>query len=324
MPDLDLIEQFLSMLASQKGFSTNTLSAYRSDLTQFSGYLGDAHGASSVPVGSWPAVSRDDIMSFVLNLKERGYVQTTVARKLAAIKSFYKFLMSTGKVASNPADEMASLHVDRNLPHTVSTSDVDLLMDRLNAAIESPEVLRDRAMFQLLYATGLRAGEMVALDVSNLDMATGAIVVATGRGKTRQIMINSRLAIEALQDYLKRGRSHLVRAGSSHGPDIGSEDTPSLALFLNHRGQRLTRQGFWLILKAYARSAGLSGITPHILRHSFAAQKLEGGADIRDLQQILGHANVSTTQIYTRIGEAGKAKGQARRGEARRGQRKAG
>jgi integrase/recombinase XerD len=255
-------------------------------------------------------------MSFVLYLQERGNVKTTVARKLAAIKSFFKYLVASGALRENPAEEMASLHVDRHLPQTASTSDVDRLMNSLSSASESPETLRDRAMFQLLYATGLRAGEMVALNVSDLDTTNGVITVATGRGKTRQIVINSRLAMEAVQEYIERGRPHLARAGAN----LAGDQTPSEALFLNHRGQRLTRQGFWLILKAHARSAGLSGITPHILRHSFAAQKLQGGADIRDLQQILGHANVSTTQIYTRIG-GGTGKGKS---PTRRGQRKAG
>ena len=317
MPEHDAIEQFLSTLEAQKGFSGNTLSAYRSDLTQFADYLEEGRGASGQPARDWSAVTRDDIMSFVLHLKERGYVQTTVARKLAAIKSFFKHLVTSGALGANPAEEMASLHVDRHLPHTVPTSDVDRLMKSLSAASDSPETLRDRAMFQLLYATGLRAGEMVALNVQDLDPASGVITVATGRGKTRQIVINSRLAVAAVQEYLSRGRPHLARAGAN----LAGEQVPSGALFLNHRGQRLTRQGFWLILKAHATSAGLSGITPHILRHSFAAQKLRGGADIRDLQQILGHANVSTTQIYTRIEGGGKGKG---KGPARRGHRKAG
>ena len=327
MPDLEPIEQFLSTLASQKGFSNNTLSAYRSDLSQFARYLAQGQGAAVLPVEDWKAVSSNDIMSFVLYLKERGYVQTTVARKLAAIKSFYKYLLAEKVVASNPAEELASLHVDRSLPHTASTSDIDLLMDKMNTAQESPEVLRDRAMFQVLYATGLRAGEMVALSVSDLDLASGTLRVDAGHGKTRQVAIASSAALQALSDYLERGRPAMTRGLPAGTPEQGANlaeevEKASTALFLNHRGQRLTRQGFWLILKAYARSAGLSGITPHTLRHSFAAQKLKGGADIRDLQQILGHANISTTQIYNRIGEG--STGAARRNDNRRGQRKAG
>src|SRR3954470_19920299 len=134
MPDLDKIEQFLTALSAQKGFSGNTLSAYRSDLTQFADYLEEGQGAQRPPVHHWADVRQADIMSFVLYMKERGYVQTTVARKLAAIKSFYKYLVSSGLVSANPADELASLHVDRNLPHTISTSDADRLLNSLNAA----------------------------------------------------------------------------------------------------------------------------------------------------------------------------------------------
>jgi integrase/recombinase XerD len=321
MPDLDQIEQFLSKLQTQKGFSGNTLAAYRNDLTQFAGFLDTGYGPSRPPVQDWVSVTRDNIMSYVLHLRERGYVQTTVARKLAAIKSFYKYLTSTGEVSRSPAEEMASPHIDRALPHTMSASEVDRLMDKLNSAVESPDVLRDRAMFQLLYATGLRAGEMVALNVSDLDLAAGTVATEPERGKSRRIVVNSSLALDALHEYLERGRPTLARAAErGAGPATGVRESQSL--FLNHRGQRLTRQGFWLILKAYARSAGLSDITPHTLRHSFAAHKLKGGADIRDLQQILGHANISTTQIYARIGDGGK--GRTARGDARRGHRKAG
>src|SRR4051794_10470809 len=232
MPDLAPIEQFLSTLSSQKGFSTNTLSAYRSDLSQFSDYLAAGRGASIAPVNDWASVTRDDIMSFVLHLKERGYVQTTVARKLAAIKSFYKYLVAEKKVSANPAEELASLHVDRSLPHTASTSEIDLLMASLNQAAETPEVLRDRAMFQVLYATGLRAGEMVAVSVSDLDRAAGTLEVPGGRGKTRRVAINSRLALQALDAYLERGRPLLARSGT-HGANLAEEEKPSDALFLN-------------------------------------------------------------------------------------------
>lgn len=321
MPDLEKIEQFLSKLQAKEGFSGNTLAAYRNDLTQFAQFLAAGQGAAMQPAGDWSSITRDHIMSFVLYLKERGYVQTTVARKLAAIKSFFKYLASTGVLAHNPAEDMASPHVDRALPHTMSSSEVDRLMSKLNAANESPDVLRDRAMFQLLYASGLRAGEMVALNVDDLDVPGGTVATEPGRGKSRRIVVNSSLALEALQNYLERGRPALARAGE-RGAHLAEGSHDSEALFLNHRGQRLTRQGFWLILKAYARSAGLSEITPHTLRHSFAAHKLKGGTDIRDLQQMLGHANISTTQIYARIGDGGKVP--TGRGDARRGHRKVG
>jgi integrase/recombinase XerD len=171
-------------------------------------------------------------------------------------------------------------------------------------APDTPETLRDRAMMQLLYATGLRVGETVALDMSDVDLEGGA-VVTRGRGKDRRIPIASPDSLKALQDYIERGRGQLARTRGT----TPAGDNDARALFLNHRGQRLTRQGFWLILKRYAKSAGLEEISPHTLRHSFAAQKLRGGTDMRDLQQILGHANISTTQVYARIGQQAEKRG---------------
>jgi integrase/recombinase XerD len=285
MLDREPIEQFLATLQAPKAFSGNTLSAYRNDLTQFADYLSEGSESSLKPVGSWGQVTRDHIISFILYLKERKYATTTVARKQAAIKSFFKYL--------------ASPHVERALPHTINASEVERLLHEMYTAYDTPETLRDRAMMQLLYATGLRVGEMVALDVSDVDLSGGK-VATTGRGKSRKIPFGSGLTLNALADYLDRGRPMLSQM-AEHGTAKPSEDDRK-ALFLNHRGQRLTRQGFWLILKRYAKSAGLGQISPHTLRHSFAAQKLDSGADIRDLQQILGHANISTTQVYARIG----------------------
>jgi integrase/recombinase XerD len=301
MLDRRPIDQFLAELEGQKGFSANTLSAYRNDLTQFADYLDQGEGAAVKPVGNWRAVGREAIMAFLLYLKERQYAVTTVARKQAAIKSFFKFLVSRGVVPSNPTENLASPHVDRALPQTISEGEVARLLHEMDVAPDSPEVLRDRAMMALLYATGLRVGETVALDVGDVDLKSNTLDTQ-GRGKTRSVPIGPE-ASEALHDYLDRGRPVLVR-GHSEGASLAREASPgdSGALFLNHRGQRLTRQGFWLILKRYAKSAGLGDISPHTLRHSFAAQKLDSGTDMRDLQRILGHANISTTQVYARIG----------------------
>jgi integrase/recombinase XerD len=301
MLDREPIEQFLAELEGRKGFSTNTLSAYRNDLTQFADYLGLGQGEAVKPVSNWRDVGRDAIMSFLLYLRERQYAVTTVARKQAAIKSFFKFLVARGTVPTNPGEDLASPHVDRALPQTISEGEVARLLHEMDAAPDSPEVLRDRAMMALLYATGLRVGETVALDVSDVDLKANTLATA-GRGKTRSVPIGPE-AGGALGDYVERGRPGLARA-HREGASLAKEAFPgdSSALFLNHRGQRLTRQGFWLILKRYAKSAGLGDISPHTLRHSFAAQKLDSGTDMRDLQRILGHANISTTQVYARIG----------------------
>lgn len=316
MPDPQYIEQFLGVLADQKGFSTNTLSAYRNDLSQFSTFLDSGEAGMLPPARTWADVGRDHVIAFLRYIKERQYATTTLARKQAALKSFFKYLVSRQVLASNPSEELTSPHVDRAQPHTISSTQVDLLMQKLNnQPAASPDSLRDRAMLLLLYSTGLRVGEMVALNVQDVD--EGAATVATyGRGKSRSVLVGSREAQEALRDYLTRGRPALVRAQEA-GASLAREEDDRQALFLNHRGQRLTRQGFWLILKGYARSVGLEDVTPHTLRHSFAAQKLSSGADLRDLQKMLGHASLSTTQVYTRMGE--KAQKGAKRGQPRSG-----
>lgn len=302
------IEQFLKSFSAQKGFSGNTLSAYRGDLTQFSEYLTAEQGLSN-PAGGWADVKPAHIMSFLAYLKEHHYAPTTVARKQAAIKSFFRYLVSEGITPSNPGEDLTSPHVNRALPHTISTLDIERLTAATGLEKTNPETLRDRAMMELLSATGLRVGEMVALNLNDLDLAGGT--VATGaRGKSRFVSLGSRATIDAIREYLDKGRRNLGTTLASHSAEE--------ALFLNHRGQRLTRQGFWLILKRYARLAGLSEITPHTLRHSFAAQKLKSGANLRDLQEMLGHANISTTQMYAKIGQ-NKERKTVRGAQQRRG-----
>jgi integrase/recombinase XerD len=199
----------------------------------------------------------------------------------------------------------------------MTSAEIERLVEKLNAPGNAPELLRDRAMMELLYATGLRVGEMVALNMGDIDFA-GRTVSTAGRSGSRKVPISSQSAIDDVYRYTEEARPMLARAPEG-GASLANSD-PEEPLFLNHRGQRLTRQGFWLILKRYARMAGLGEITPHTLRHSFAAQKLKSGADMRDLQQILGHANISTTQVYARVGQDRNTN----RPESRRGrQRKA-
>jgi integrase/recombinase XerD len=317
MPDQTQIEQFLSALSAQKGFSGNTLSAYRNDLTQFNDYLSQPHPPAQPALRAWSDVGRDAIVSYLLHLKERRYAPTTVARKQAAIKSFFKYLKSKGAVASNPSEDLASPHVDRALPHTISSSDIERLVEKLNAPGNSPDLLRDRAMMELLYATGLRVGEMVALNLNDIDLA-GRTVTTAGRAGPRKVPISSQSAIDDVRTYMEDARPVIARTPEANAT-LADHTSDEAALFLNHRGQRLTRQGFWLILKRYAKLAGLGEITPHTLRHSFAAQKLKNGADMRDLQRILGHANISTTQVYARVGQDRNANRPAsRRGRQRK------
>ncbi len=308
MLNVAYIEQFLTVRTQQGGASENTLSAYRNDLTQFVEHLraGRSYGQGSAtsPVEEWSQVGRDAIISFLLYLKERGYAPTTVARKQAAIKSFFKFLVLKGVVQSNPGENLASPHVDRAAPQTITTSEADRLITQLASPSNSPEALRDQAMMNLMFATGLRVGEIVALNVSDVDLGAGVVTIISGgkAAKSRLVPINSQAAVSLVREYLAKER-RAATAGEG-GAALSGRDRE--ALFVNHRGQRLTRQGFWLILKRYAKLAGLGEVSPHTLRHTFAAQRLNSGADMRDLQRMLGHASISTTQVYARMGQRGE------------------
>jgi integrase/recombinase XerD len=276
------VDDFLRYLIEEKGYSENTLAAYRNDLTQFLGYL-------SRHVSSWHDVDRELILKYILYMKDREYASSTVARKVAAIKSFFHNMVAMGEIADDPTATLDSPKVKKRLPRTISTADVERLLAE-PAKSATPKALRDQALLELLYATGMRVTEAVSLDVGDLNLPSATVRVGRSKAGKQRVLPLYRRAREALENYLQKGRLQLVR------------DPEEQALFLNHRGQRLTRQGLWLIIKAYVEKAGIdSEVTPHTLRHSFAAHKLEEGAELREIQRLLGHANISTTQVYTQI-----------------------
>jgi len=279
------LEDFLTFLAVEKGGSANTIAAYRNDLQQLADFIRSRPGTDG-----WGSLDRAMIQDFILDLKQRGYTETSVARKVAALRSFFSFLSAEGTVSVNPAEGLTSPRVGKSLPKAISPNEVDELLEQ-PARRSTPEARRDRAMLELLYATGMRVTELVSLDIGNLNLDPRAPYVRCyGKGaKERTIPIHDQ-AVEVLTGYLEEGRTLLVR------------NPREQALFVNRRGERLTRQGFWLILKGYARAANLSeGITPHTLRHSFATHMLRGGMPLRNVQEMLGHANISTTQVYTHL-----------------------
>ncbi len=281
------INSFLNYLAVEKGFSENTLSAYHNDLYQLANFVeGEAARCGSVP--SWASFSRQWMLSYLLNLKERGYAATTVARKVAAAKSFFSFMVAEGNIKDNPTQNVGSPRVGKSLPKPISYSQAMLLLEQ-PAKLSTPEAKRDKAMLELLYASGMRVSELMSLNLDSVDTEGGS-VRCFGKGhKERVIPIAPRAAL-TLKEYLQEARSHQVHNDAEK------------ALFLNRRGERLTRQGFWQILKGYAKSAELDvEISPHTLRHSFATHMLSGGADLRSVQELLGHANISTTQVYTHL-----------------------
>ena len=290
----DLVAQFLTYLADEKSMSANTTSAYRTDLEQF---LAFARGRE---IASLTEVTHEHMLQFVLYLRgERKYANATVARRTAAVKSFYSYLMASKLISADPTEQIDAPRVDRTPPKAISTNEVDELLE-LALRSSTPEGLRDKAMLELLYGTGLRVSELVALELADvsLDERTCRCVGKAGR---ERILPLGETAVTALEEYLDIARSQLARGAAAE----------TEALFLNHRGKRLTRQGFWLILKGYADDAGLHDLTPHMLRHSFAAHLLGNGAELREVQERLGHASLSTTQIYAHMpgSRTGKSNG---------------
>jgi integrase/recombinase XerD len=282
----EAIDKFLNYLKVEKGFSQNTIEAYQNDLYQLVGFLEEAaKGGTILP---WTAFDRQSVLSYLTNLKERRYAATTVARKVAAIKSFFSFLVAEGLVKDNPTRDVPSPRVGKSLPKPISITQARQLLEETEKRA-TPEAKRDKAMLQLLYASGMRVSELVSLNLNDVD-TDGGYVRCFGKGhKERLIPIHSQ-AVAALKDYMSQGRPRMKAGG-------GEE-----ALFLNRRGERLTRQGLWQIIKGYAKAAKLGiDITPHTLRHSFATHMLSGGADLRSVQELLGHANISTTQVYTHL-----------------------
>jgi len=283
----EAIGSFLNYLAVEKGFSENTIDAYRNDLHQLASFV-EGEAARCGTILPWAGFDRQSMLSYLSDLKERRYAPTTVARKVAAIKSFFGFLVAEGILRDNPTRGVTSPKVGKSLPKPISVSQVRLLLEQ-PAKLSTLEAKRDRAMLELLYATGMRVSELVSLNLADID-TEGGYVRCFGKGhKERLIPIHSQAA-RVLKEYLAEGRPHLTH------------DSEEKALFLNRRGERLTRQGFWQKLKGYAKSAELgTEITPHTLRHSFATHMLSGGADLRSVQELLGHANISTTQVYTHL-----------------------
>lgn len=280
------IEEFLHHLAVEKGSPQNTLIAYRNDLNQLVKFLEEQDMG---PVQSWDQVDKDMIINYILFLKEREYADSTIARKVAATKSFFHFLVTEELIEDDPTATLDSPKVKKQLPRAITSEDVERLLAE-PAKQSSPKALRDKAMLELMYATGMRATELVDLDIDDVNLPSSSVRVIGKGDKERIVPIHDR-AVRAIETYLRKGRVQFLK------------DPDEKALFLNPRGERLTRQGLWLIVKDYVEQAGLDpNVTPHTLRHSFATHMLESKeATLVDVQQFLGHANISTTQIYTRV-----------------------
>ena len=295
----DRIEAFLHYLSAERGASKNTIDAYRNDLGGFERFvIGDhsVNGNGAGVNGSSPTiakgVTKDTILGFIGDLNGRAYAKATVARKVAAVKSFCAFLLDHGDLTSNPTAQIDTPRAPKPVPKPMSTEEVDSLL-REPRKYDSAESVRDHAMLELMYATGMRVTELVSLNINSLHLSPApAWARCLGKGSKERTIPVHEAAVLSITKYLDEARPILLKTRASQ------------ALFVNRRGERLTRQGFWLILKGYAKTAGItSHVTPHTLRHSFATHLLRGGASVRDVQELLGHANVSTTQVYTQLAD---------------------
>ena len=274
------IADFTAYLRNEKKSPENTVLSYSRDLKGFCRFMQEA-GVSDAA-----KVNRTNVMAYVYELQKQKKAGATVSRNIASIRSFYQFLQRKGMVTENPAADIELPKVEKKAPEILSLEKVELLLEQPTG--EEDKEVRDKAMLELLYATGIRVSELIGLDLENVNLSAG-FIRCSGRGKERMIPLYP-AAVRALQDYIEHVRPQML------------EHPQERALFVNMSGERMSRQGFWKIIKHYQEKAGIqTEITPHTLRHSFAAHLLENGADLRSIQEMLGHADISSTQIYSRL-----------------------
>lgn len=277
-PALDL---FLAHVRVEKGLAANSVEAYGRDLRRYVDFL------AGIGVSSWEAVGRPEVQAHLASLVERGISPRSQARALSAIRSLHRLLAADRLAPSDPTDEIDAPRPGRPLPKLLSVEEVERLLASPRPGTAAG--VRDRAMLELLYATGLRVSELVSLGVNQVDLEA-RVVLARGKGSKERLVPVGAPAAQALRAWLAGPRERMLKGRRSRD------------LFVTPRGGRMTRQGFWKLLARYARVAGIrSRVTPHAIRHSFATHLLAGGADLRSVQAMLGHADVATTQIYTHV-----------------------
>ena len=276
----DYIAAYQAYLAQEKHASANTLSSYIRDLNQFRTWL------LGSGITDLRKVKKEAINEYLLHMTQIGKSPATVTRSTASIKSFYTYLLQSGAIKANPAKSVAAMKVERKYPEILTNREVELFLEQPKCVDEKG--FRDHAMLELLYATGIRVSELIGLNVEDVNLSAG-FIRCTSRGKERIVPLYH-TAVKALEDYVRNIRPRIIADEEEH------------ALFVNMNGERMSRQGFWKIIKYYQEKAEIDkDITPHTLRHSFAVHLLENGADLRSIQEMLGHADISSTQIYTHV-----------------------
>lgn len=277
----DWIAQFLEYLSVERGLSHNTLESYHRDLQAFYTYIKSTYHLPLIEI------RQIHISHYLAELHQKGRANSTISRNLASIRSYFHFLVRENVLQQDPTSYIETPKIEKRLPRVLTIEEIECLLQAPDPT--NPAGSRDHAMIELLYATGIRVSELVSLQVKDVNLATG-FLRCMGKGAKERIIPIGDIAQKALLNYLRIGRHEFTK----------SDTMPTL--FLNQHGSSLSRQGFWKILKKYAREAGvLKEITPHTLRHSFATHLLERGADLRSVQEMLGHADISTTQIYTHV-----------------------
>ena len=276
----DYIAAYRAYLSEEKRASANTLSSYIRDLTQFQSWL-ITNGTADLR-----KVKKETINEYLLHMNHSGKSPATVTRSTASIKSFYSYMVQSGAVKTNPAKAVTAMKVERKYPEILTNREVELFLEQPKCVDEKG--FRDHAMLELLYATGIRVSELIGLNVGDINLSAG-FIRCRSKDKERIVPLYP-AAVKALEDYVKDIRPRIIA------------DENEQALFVNMNGERMSRQGFWKIIKYYQEKAEINkDITPHTLRHSFAAHLLENGADLRSIQEMLGHADISSTQIYTHV-----------------------
>jgi integrase/recombinase XerD len=276
-----LLDQFLHYLTVEKGLAKKTLEAYSHDLNRFLDYLQEKR------IEDVLGATKLDVRAFLLTLRVRKLSNKTIVRNLVAIRTFFRFLTQEGKLESNPVEDLESPQLAKTLPEILSLREVEELLEAPKP--QTPLGIRDQSMLEMLYATGMRVSELVSLQMNQLNLEGGYVLLFGKGSKERAVPLGAE-AIKRVSDYLKGARQILLKGRESP------------FLFLNRSGRKMSRQVFWKKIKTYGRRAGIrKKITPHLLRHSFASHLLARGADLRSVQMLLGHADISTTQIYTHV-----------------------